>query len=57
LELTGAALLDPIERRVERPLLDVQHLAGQLPDALNDAVPMERPYGQSLENEQVERPL
>src|SRR5262245_57611793 len=44
-------LFDPLDRRVERSLLR------QLPKALDDAVAVERPSGQGLEDEQVESPL
>src|SRR5581483_385763 len=38
-----ALLLDAVERRVERALLDVEHLVRHLADALDDAIAMQRP--------------
>src|SRR5947209_19842049 len=37
-----ALLLDAVERRVDRSLLDFEHLARHLPDALDDAVAVQR---------------
>src|SRR5581483_7141522 len=35
-------LLDAVERRVERPLFDMEHLVRQLADALDDAIAVQR---------------
>ena len=43
LELMGAALFDLIDRRVERALLNLKQLLGQLPNALDNAVAVEWP--------------
>src|SRR5262249_977239 len=37
------ALLDPVDRRVERALLDLKQLIRQMPNALDDDVAVERP--------------
>src|SRR5262249_30051660 len=52
-----AALLDAVQRRVERALLDAEQLARVLPDALDDAVAVERPGRERLEDEEVEGAL
>jgi len=38
-------------------LLDLKQLVRQLPNALDDAVAVERPQAEGLEDEQVERAL
>jgi len=50
--MTGASVLiihiwpgslDPVDRRIERALLDLKQLVRQLPNALDDAAAVERP--------------
>src|SRR5687767_1845968 len=50
-------LLDPVEGRVERALLHVEHLVRHLADALDRAVAVQRPEREGLEDEHVERAL
>ena len=52
-----ALVLEAVERRVERSLLDRQHLVGELLDALGDRPTMKRVARDGLEDEEVERPL
>ena len=52
-----AALLDPVDCRVERALLDLKQFVRQLPKALDDAVAVERSQAESLQDKQVERAL
>src|SRR5262249_45060863 len=57
LALDPAALLDAIERGVERPLLDDEHVPRRLLDALDDAVTVELAQAERLQDEHVQRPL
>ena len=50
-------LLEPVQRRVERPLFDAQHVRRQLLDALGDAETVLRLELQRLQHEQVQRAL
>jgi hypothetical protein len=47
----------PVDRRVERALLDLKQLVRQLPKALDDTVTAERPQAEGIEDEQVESAL
>src|SRR6266545_4993513 len=49
--------LDPVDRRVERALLDLKQLVRQLSNALDNAVAVERHQAEGLEDEHVERAL
>ena len=53
--LQPAAILQAVERRVERPLLELEELAGDLPHPLGDGVAMNRPQRHHLQDEHVER--
>ena len=57
LGLDQALLLQPVERRVERALLDFQYVVGELVQAHGDAVAVVRPGAEALQDEQVERAL
>jgi hypothetical protein len=57
LELITPRCPGPVDCRVERALLDFKQLVRQLPKALDDAVAVERPQAEGLEDEHVERPL
>ena len=50
-----AALLEALEHRVERALVDVKRVARELLDALTDAPAVHRLQGQGLEHEHLER--
>lgn len=47
-------MLKPVERGIERALLDHQFFARNLLDAQQHPVPMERPKGNGLEDQHVE---
>ena len=47
--------LQPLQRRVERPFLDVKHLARHGLDMLRDPVPVHHADRQRLEDQHVER--
>src|SRR5450432_486853 len=49
--------LESLERRVERPLLDGEHIVGELLDVLGDRVAMLRLQRERLQNEHIERAL
>ena len=53
----GELLLEPMERRVERPLLDPHELPRGALDVLGDTEAMARPEAQRAQDEQVERAL
>src|SRR5262249_47792250 len=57
LALEPAALLEPVERRVERARLDPQQVLGLSPDRLADAVAVPRPPLERPEDEHVEGTL
>ena len=50
-------LLEPVQRRVERALVDLQDVFGNLVDPQCDAPPVHGDRGQCLEDQEVERPL
>src|SRR6185436_5036017 len=50
-------LLDPVQRRIERSLLDPQRVAGCLLDAQADAVAVQRPAFEHTQDQHVERAL
>src|SRR5215211_3100067 len=52
-----ATLLQPLERGVERSLLDRQDGVGQELDLLRDRVAVERLHGERLQDQHVERAL
>ena len=52
-----ALLLQPVKRRVERALIDAQHVARDLLDALRDAPAVHRLERERLQDEHVERAL
>jgi hypothetical protein len=50
-------VLEAVQRRIERSLLDREHVAGELQDALRDAPSVKRLARERLEDQQVERAL
>jgi hypothetical protein len=50
-------MLQPVERWIERPLLDTQLVLRDLLDAQKNRVAVQRPEGDGLENQQVQRAL
>src|ERR1035441_2372055 len=50
-------VLQPVQRRIERSLVDPQHIPRNLLDAFGDGPPVLRPGLQGAENEEVERAL
>src|SRR5690606_10970510 len=50
-------VLEPVQGRIERTLIDLQRLARQLADPFRDAPAVERLELQRLEDERVERAL
>src|SRR5258708_5200260 len=50
-------MLQPIQRRIQRALLDLKLIAGNLLYTQQHSVPMQRPQGYRLQNEHVERAL
>ena len=57
LGLDPARGLEPLQRRIQRALVDAQHVLGDLLDALRDAPAVQRPERQRLEDQQIERAL
>src|SRR5687768_15044965 len=55
LGLDPALFLEPLERRIERSLFDSEHVARQAPDVLGDAIPVQRPDAERLQDQHVER--
>src|SRR6476661_4071260 len=55
--LDGPLVLEPVERRIERSLVDLEQIAGHLLDALGHAPPMLGPQAQSLQDQQIESAL
>ena len=55
--LDPALLLEPVERRVEGPLIDLEDILRHLLQALGDAPSMHVARRQRAENEEVERAL
>src|SRR4051794_41428661 len=52
-----AAVFQAVERGIERALLHLEDIAGDLPDAQGDAVAVDRTEGDDLEDKHVERAL
>src|SRR6185312_1221776 len=52
-----AAILETIERRIQTALPDLEHVVGELAQALGNGPPVERSEDKGLENEQVEGAL
>ncbi len=52
-----AALLEPLQRRIKRPVLHQQLFVRSLLDRPRDALPMLRPENQRAQNQQVQCPL
>ncbi len=50
-------VLEPVQRRIERALLDLDDLAGDLLQPLRDCVTVQRPERHDFENQQIERAL
>jgi hypothetical protein len=50
-------VLETIERRIERALLDLQPVPRDLADAQQDAVPVQRSQRERLQNEEIESAL
>jgi hypothetical protein len=46
-----------VERRIERPVLDLEHLLGSVLDGVRDGMAVRGADGERLQNQQVERPL
>src|ERR1041384_1464000 len=57
LGLDEPLMLQPMERGIQRPLLDLQHVARRRLDALGNRPAVARLGGQRLQNEHVERAL
>ena len=55
--LQPALLLQPVQRRVQRALRDLQHVAADLANALRDAPAVHRLERERLEDEQIQRAL
>jgi hypothetical protein len=51
------SLLQTVQSRIERALLDAEHLVGELVDARRDAVAVHRLRAERLEDQKVERAL
>src|SRR6266850_1091570 len=51
------AIFEPMERRVQRSVLDRQHVVGLPFNGVGDRVPVCRADGQCFQDQQVERPL
>ena len=54
LRFEPAALLQAVQRGIERALLDLQNFLGNLPDSLGDAVPVNRTKRDNLQDQQVQ---
>src|SRR5688572_26061092 len=50
-----ATLFEPMERRIERALLDLEDVVGDLPDPARYAVAVSRSPGQCFQDHQVQR--
>src|SRR5919109_3052070 len=51
------AILEAIEGRVERPLPDLEHIAGYLAEAFGDSPAMKRPEDEAFEDQKIESTL
>ena len=56
-EVDPAALDQPVERRIQRPLLHLQHVVGAALDGLGDGVAVGRAEPQGPQDQHVERAL
>src|SRR5207245_3539397 len=52
-----SSLDQPVQRRIQRSLLDLQHIVGVELDCLCNGVPVRRPQQQRTQNQQVQGPL
>ena len=52
-----ASVFEPVQRGIKRPLLDLQHIARDLLDALGDGVAVNGPRRGDFEDEQIEGAL
>jgi protein involved in polysaccharide export with SLBB domain len=50
-------MLEAVQRRIQRTLLDLQRVAGQLLDTQQDSVAVQRSERDGLQDEEVERAL
>jgi len=50
-------VFEPVQRRIERALLDLKDFTGNLLDALGDGPAMFGSEGESFENQQIQRSL
>src|SRR5277367_1528393 len=57
LTLDPPALLDAVQRRIQRALFHLEHLFCELPNALPHAIPVHRPQRKSLQHQHVQRAL
>ena len=57
LRLDPSALIETMQRRIQRPFADDEHFAGELLNPPRDRVPVRRPPRERLEHEQIERSL
>ena len=57
IEVDPSALDQPVQRRIERALLHLQHIVGRLLDRLGDGVAVRGSEEQGAENEEIERAL
>src|SRR6185436_17497993 len=55
--LDKSLLFQPIQRRIQRPFLNPEHIVRELMEPRGDAVPVVRGGGEALQDEQVERAL
>src|SRR5919197_91839 len=52
-----AALLEPLQSRIERPVIDDEHVVGLALDGACDSLTVRGPEDERAKDEQVERPL
>ena len=52
-----ATIFEPMQRRVERPVFDLEHHLGAMGDDMGNRVAVGRTHRQGLQDEQVERAL
>src|SRR6185369_4862540 len=57
LRLDPAAFLHAVKRRIERSILDFEQILGSLVYTLNDTVAVHLPTRQSIQDQQLQRPL
>jgi hypothetical protein len=50
-------MLEPVQRGIERPLLDAQQVAGHLLDSLGDRPAVHRLEGTRAQDQEIERAL